>query len=245
MTIDLSREQAGRLLLQAQGLTDAQGNGATVASVVHDCSGVQAQDPRQAQLGIRARSNGLTAADVEAAQVKERSVVRTWCMRGTLHYVTVADLSGLLSLFGPLFVKRGRRRLAHLGLDDDDWDRAVVVIRDALADDGPLTRGEVTERLLSYGSSSIPTARRRFTSCVESVWRVSRVRLHPTMARKPIRCSTTGCRSIPLPTGRGHWPHSRDDTWPPTNPRRWTISTLRRGSTDGTSVPAGLRSRAN
>lgn len=144
-------EQARQLRLRAQGLMDDGEAEFTVAGVVHDCCGLQAQDARQAPLGVRARGSELTAIDVERARFEDRSIVRTWCMRGTRHYVTIEDLSWLRSLFGPLYVDRGQRRLTQLGLDDEAAERAVAVIRDALANVGPLTRDEVADRLLDDG----------------------------------------------------------------------------------------------
>src|SRR5262249_15635455 len=44
---------------------------------------VQAQDPRGARLAIRARTTGLTAADVDRALTHDRSLVVTWLNRGT------------------------------------------------------------------------------------------------------------------------------------------------------------------
>lgn len=52
---------------------------------------VQGQDPRGARLAIRARSTGLTAADVDRALTEERSLVITWLNRGTLHLVASDD----------------------------------------------------------------------------------------------------------------------------------------------------------
>jgi hypothetical protein len=46
---------------------------------------VQGQDQRGARLAIRARSSGLTAADVDHALTEERSLLITWVNRGTLH----------------------------------------------------------------------------------------------------------------------------------------------------------------
>ena len=76
----------------------------SVARVVAAPCGLQAQDGLAAQLGVRARSVGLCAADVERARVEERSVVRTWCWRGTLHLVAGDDLAWLLPLVGPMFI---------------------------------------------------------------------------------------------------------------------------------------------
>lgn len=138
-----ARLRAQRLVLpeRVTGVADA------VASVV----GLQAQDESAAALGVRTRSRGLTREDVETALHDDVTIVRTWCMRGTLHLVSVDDLSWLLSAFGPVFVRRGRRRLADLGFDDDAADAAVGTIRDALAREGSLTRAEISDALVAAG----------------------------------------------------------------------------------------------
>ncbi|WP_129113588.1 winged helix DNA-binding domain-containing protein [Halegenticoccus tardaugens] len=156
MVTGLSGEQARLFRLRAQSLVNDDNPAAAIPTVIHDCGGVQAQDARQAPLAIRARSREVTVADVEAARIEDRSVIRTWCMRGTLHYLTTEDVSWLLPLFGPLYVDRGQRRLTQLGLNEDDCERAMAVVRSALADHGPLTRGEIAERLLAEGFAFDP-----------------------------------------------------------------------------------------
>ena len=52
---------------------------------------VQGQDPRGARLAIRARTTGLTAADVDRALTEDRSLLITWLNRGTLHLVRSED----------------------------------------------------------------------------------------------------------------------------------------------------------
>jgi len=103
-----------------------------------------------APLAIRARTNGLMAAGVEQARVRERSVVRTWAMRSTLHLVASDDLGWLLGLLGPGFAAAGKRRRAQLGLDEAASTRGVRIIRDAIVQCGPLTRAEVAERLAAH-----------------------------------------------------------------------------------------------
>ena len=61
---------------------------------------LQAQDLRAVRLAVRARSAGLTAADVNRA-LDERSVVIGWLCRGTLHMVEPDDYAWLLGLTGP------------------------------------------------------------------------------------------------------------------------------------------------
>ncbi len=81
----------------------------------------------------------------------DRSVVRTWCMRGTLHLLAIEDVVGLLPLIGPAMIRRSRGRLAELGLDDETCAKRVRIIREVLADLGPLTRADLTEQLAAGG----------------------------------------------------------------------------------------------
>ena len=112
---------------------------------------IQAQDARAAGLAIRARTRGLTAADVERARVGERSIVRTWAMRGTLHLVATEDLGWMLALFGERYLASNRRRRAQLGLDDDATERGVKLIRDLVVSRGPATRREIAASLAAAG----------------------------------------------------------------------------------------------
>lgn len=173
MPIDISETQARLLRLRAQRLDHSRETLTTVADVAHDVCGIQAQDTDQAALGVRVRSTGLTVADVDAARVAERSIVREYCMRNTLHFVSVADVPWLLSLFGPLYVKRGRTKLATVGLDDSDCERAMGIIRNAIAGQGPLTRPELAAELLASGfdfDSSGPASYRLVRrACLEGI----------------------------------------------------------------------------
>src|SRR5205085_5800942 len=61
---------------------------------------IQAQDPRGARLAVRARSEGLSAADVDRA-LGDRSLVISWLNRGTLHLVRSEDYWWLHALTTP------------------------------------------------------------------------------------------------------------------------------------------------
>lgn len=143
--MQLSLQQIRYLRLRAQGLAGPPRG--TPAAVVARLVGVQAQEEAAAQLAIRPRSTGLTAADVDAARITQREIVTTWAMRSTLHFVTTADLSWLLGLLGPLFVRLGKRRRGQLGIDGDVGREAMRAIDDILAAEGALTREELAARL--------------------------------------------------------------------------------------------------
>ena len=108
---------------------------------------MQAQVLSAAALGMRARSPGLSAASVNRALNDERSIVRTWLMRGTLHVVAAEDVRWLVDLLGPVFSRAATRRHAQLALDYDLKARGVAAIRRILSDSGPLTRYELVDRL--------------------------------------------------------------------------------------------------
>jgi len=96
---------------------------------------------------MRARSAGLAAGTINQALSDDRSIVRTWLMRGTLHVVAAEDVRWLIHLLGPVFARAGATRHAQLGLDDDLKARGVAAIRTILAESGPLTRYQLVDRL--------------------------------------------------------------------------------------------------
>jgi Winged helix DNA-binding domain len=142
----LTDDQVRLLRLRANRLLEPSPR-ASAADVVNAAVGIQAQDQAAAALGIRARSAGLTAADVAQERNEERAIVRTWAMRGTLHWLAARDVRWLITLFGEDFIRKNRHRREQLGLDDDVCECAVRALRDVLADRGPLTRDEITEAL--------------------------------------------------------------------------------------------------
>jgi hypothetical protein len=138
--------------LRGQRLTTQPLEGsANVPRLVKDLCGFQAQEATAAALAIRVRSRGLLAVDVERARAQERSVVRTWGLRSTLHLLATEDLGWLLPLLGPVFVAAGRRRREELGLHDELYARSLPILRDLLADRGPSTRLEIVEKLAACG----------------------------------------------------------------------------------------------
>lgn len=111
---------------------------------------VQGQDPRGFRLAVRVRTDGLSAADVERA-LAERELVVTWLNRGTLHLARSEDYPLLQALTTPPLQTSSTRRLRQEGVSEAEAERAIGVIESALADEGPLTRAELRERLDTAG----------------------------------------------------------------------------------------------
>jgi hypothetical protein len=121
-----------------------------VTAVVSAVAGIQAQDITAAAMSIRARSPDLALADLRRAVWDDRSLVLTWSMRGTRHLHPAADVRWLLSVFGPVFGRPGRRA-DQLGIAGAAGDRAVAALRDGLGAEGMLTRFQVKDRLAAVG----------------------------------------------------------------------------------------------
>jgi hypothetical protein len=121
------------------------------AAVAERLLAVQGQDPRGARLAVRARSEGLSAADVDRAFTEERSLLITWLNRGTLHLVRSEDYPWLQALTTPPLLTSCTRRLRQEGVPAEQGERALKTIERALSKEGALTRHQLRERLDSAG----------------------------------------------------------------------------------------------
>jgi Winged helix DNA-binding domain len=137
-----------RLRLRAQRLTGARPEHAH--EVVRALGGLQAQSTPASRLAVRPRGAGLDAQAVVRACNRERSVVRTWAMRGTLHMVPAEDAAWMGALLRPP-PGAGRRRRLELGLDDGLLERALPAIGELLAVEAPRTRAELVAGLAGRG----------------------------------------------------------------------------------------------
>lgn len=136
--------------IAAQGLGEERAR--SPEAVAERLLAVQGQDPRGARLAVRARSQGLTAADVDRALSEERSLLITWLNRGTLHLIRSEDYWWLHPLTAKPQLQTGCQRiLARLGVSASAADAGVEVVAKALAADGPQTSGQLTGRLAAAG----------------------------------------------------------------------------------------------
>ena len=119
---------------------------------------MQAQDYAAALWAIGLRTHGATLESVEQA-IAERRIVRTWPMRGTLHFVAAEDVRWMSALMTPRVIAASKGRLLReFELDDAVFAHSRKVLVTALRDRQRLTRGEVYETLESAG---IATGRQR------------------------------------------------------------------------------------
>ena len=118
---------------------------------------IQAQDYRGALWSIGLRLRGSNVSQIERA-IAERTIVRTWPMRRTLHFVAAADVKWLLRLLTPRAIKGMTGRLRRLEVDDKVLSRSRKALANALRDESLLTRDAVYDVL---ERAKIPTANQR------------------------------------------------------------------------------------
>ncbi|HEY2064487.1 MAG TPA: winged helix DNA-binding domain-containing protein [Gemmatimonadaceae bacterium] len=125
----------------------------SAAEIVSHLGAVQAQDYPGALWSIALRTTDATRADVERA-VAERAIVRTWPMRGTLHFVPAADAQWMLELLAPRIMKGMAGRQRQMGLDDDVFRRSRRLITRVLTQRTVLSRSALLGALDKGGVST-------------------------------------------------------------------------------------------
>jgi len=123
---------------------------ASAEQVVTHLGALQSQELWSGEWSIGSRSTSVDAAAVHQATL-DRGILRTWPMRGTIHFVPAVDAGWMLELGRTSAFKGVERRRQFLGLSEADAFAAIEVLRDALADGEPVTRAECTRILEEAG----------------------------------------------------------------------------------------------
>jgi hypothetical protein len=124
------------------------------ADVVAWLGAVQAQDYLGSLRAVGLRMRKAVETDTEQA-LANRTIIRTWPMRGTLHFVAAADIRWMLELLTPRIVAGNARRLhRQLGLNEATFARSKDLFVRALEGGKQLTRNAMYEVLEAAGIST-------------------------------------------------------------------------------------------
>lgn len=118
---------------------------------------LQGQDYAGALWSIGLRLRNRTEADIEAdieQAIAEKRILRTWALRGTLHFVAADDLHWLLALVAPRIRAGNARRYKQLGLDESIFPRSNDGIANTLQGGKQLTREPLFAALEAIGIST-------------------------------------------------------------------------------------------
>lgn len=136
--------------MAALGLSPSLGTRAEPASalsVVRELGALQAQEYGSGAWSLGVRS-GLTLAQVEQA-VTDREIVRTWPMRGTIHWVAAADARWMCRLLATARIRSLAGRYRQLGITERDIALAGELFETHL--DVPMSRPDVVALLAAQG----------------------------------------------------------------------------------------------
>jgi hypothetical protein len=127
---------------------------ATAADAVRWMTATQAQDYASAVLAIALRTQSRSRSDVHAA-LDNGSVVRSWPMRGTLHFVAAEDLSWMLALTAERSLATSEKYRAQLGLELSTVERARDVAIETLSGGGRSSRADLLASWEKAGLQSV------------------------------------------------------------------------------------------
>jgi hypothetical protein len=131
-----------------------------VSQIVRRCAGIQAQVHSSAVLAVAQRRRSPRAGEVDRALWVERSIVKTWAMRGTLHLIAADDFPNVVATMRTLDPWSRPSWERYFGVTAAEVER----VRDAI--------GEVLEgRVLTREELGAEVARRVRSSHVRELLR--------------------------------------------------------------------------
>ncbi|RFS81618.1 winged helix DNA-binding domain-containing protein [Actinomadura spongiicola] len=126
---------------------------APVVEVARRLAGVQAQVASSAEFAIAVRQAAPEAGAVRRALIDERTLVKTWAMRGTLHLLPVDEAAAYLVLCAAVRHWEKPVWQRNFGATPADLEAMAGAAADALADGAALTREELTEAIVAETGS--------------------------------------------------------------------------------------------
>jgi hypothetical protein len=137
----VSARQVRAFRLARQHLTDPL-PAERLVDVVAAVGGIQAQVMSAAELALWARSRGLTPGQVQEGLWERRELVKTWCMRGTLHLLPAREFGLWSAALAHRTGWRSRPWLKYFGVTIEEMEAWIDALAAGLDGDGK-TREEV------------------------------------------------------------------------------------------------------
>lgn len=138
------------LLARIRNQRLAGGGFGRAEDVVRWFGAVQGQDVLASMWALGLRVPGSTEAGIERT-IAEGKVLRTWPMRGTIHYVPAEDARWMLRLMTPRIVAGSAKRYRDLDLDERAFEGAREEIQSVLEGGKVVTRPDLMRHLESKG----------------------------------------------------------------------------------------------
>jgi hypothetical protein len=121
--------------------------------VVRWLGAIQAQDYLGSLWALGLRMGHAGEKEIERA-IADKKIVRSWPLRGTLHFAAAEDVRWMLGLIAPRTIASSASRYRQLGLGEDTFAKSGEVIAHALQAGKQLTRHELAAALHQAGIST-------------------------------------------------------------------------------------------
>lgn len=141
---------------------------------------IQAQDYGQAVWAIASRLKNGTIQDVER-DIQDGKILRTWPMRGTIHFVPAEDAVWMVELTGKRMLVADRRRQDQLDLNQAIIDRCGSLLQTALKGRKLMSRPDVMDL---FESNSISTKGQRGYHILWALAHVGLICIGPMMGKQ-------------------------------------------------------------
>jgi hypothetical protein len=150
---ELSWDQVLAFRLERQFLTEHAPKG-SLLSVASALCGLHAQVASSPELALRARVDGLAHGAVERALEDERTLVKTWTIRDTLHLVPAEDLPLYVGVLRPHPEGPGDGWMRQRGITREQYHAIIENVPRALTG-RPQTRESLADRLVELAGADV------------------------------------------------------------------------------------------
>ena len=120
-------------------------NSRNVVEAVRRTGGIQAQVMSAAELAVCTRVEGLSPQDVRSALWQDRTLIKTWAMRGTLHLLSAKELSLYVAARDWHATPAWSNYFAEFGLTTPAQQESFLSAIPHVLEQGPLTRQQLAD----------------------------------------------------------------------------------------------------
>lgn len=125
-------------------------NTRNVIEVVRRTGGIQAQVMSAAELAMCTRVEGLSSQEVRSALWQDRTLIKTWAMRGTLHLLSATELPLYVAARDWHTTPAWSNYFAEFGLTTPAHQQSFLSAIPYVLEQGPLTRQQLADAVAKH-----------------------------------------------------------------------------------------------
>lgn len=111
--------------------------------------GIQAQVMSAAELALWARVDGLTREDIQTALWQDRTLIKTWAMRGTLHLISASELPLHVAARSLYEARNWTNYFKYYGVSKTQYEAYLAAAPQVLGSD-PMTREQFATAIAKH-----------------------------------------------------------------------------------------------